>query len=128
MHRTEQSRRWLDKQGERLRKEQRTLREEVERESAGFRTTGTDHVTETGDVAEEEREDAEVAGTVESLESKLWEIDEALGRLAAGTYGRCVECDRDIPKGRLEAVPYVSRCRSCEERLEEEMPRSRREE
>ncbi|MFT7473417.1 MAG: RNA polymerase-binding transcription factor DksA [Verrucomicrobiales bacterium] len=36
------------------------------------------------------------------------EIDAALGRLANGVYGLCVESDLPIPKERLEAIPWAS--------------------
>ena len=36
------------------------------------------------------------------------EIDEALGRLKAGTYGMCVTSGKPIPKERLEAIPWAA--------------------
>jgi DnaK suppressor protein len=41
-------------------------------------------------------------------------IGEALLRLDAGQYGRCVDCDGGIPKRRLRALPFAVRCRACE--------------
>ena len=45
-------------------------------------------------------------------------IDEALGRITDGTYGKCVECDGVIPKTRLNAIPYASMCVRCAEKTE----------
>ena len=45
----------------------------------------------------------------------LARIDDALDRLAAGEYGYCLECGKEIPARRLEALPFAIRCRSCEE-------------
>lgn len=48
----------------------------------------------------------------------LREINSALGRLDAGTYGRCQECGAEIPADRLDAVPYAAFCRACEQKAE----------
>jgi DnaK suppressor protein len=41
------------------------------------------------------------------------EIDQALERVAAGTYGRCGLCGNAIPDERLEAVPWAALCIPC---------------
>ncbi|WP_394289402.1 TraR/DksA C4-type zinc finger protein [Microbacterium sp.] len=38
------------------------------------------------------------------------EVDAALARVAAGTYGVCEVCGRAIPAARLEARPTATRC------------------
>jgi DnaK suppressor protein len=43
---------------------------------------------------------------------------DALGRLDAGRYGHCVDCDKPVPDGRLEARPEASRCVQCQSRRE----------
>jgi DnaK suppressor protein len=48
----------------------------------------------------------------------LSQIDEALRRLEAGTYGKCAECGRDIPEARLKALPFAVLCREDQEREE----------
>lgn len=45
-------------------------------------------------------------------------IDAALGRIDAGTYGRCERCAEPISEERLEALPYATKCIECK-RLEE---------
>lgn len=45
-------------------------------------------------------------------------IDQALKRVSAGEYGKCVECDGVIPKLRLNAIPYTPVCVKCAEALE----------
>jgi DnaK suppressor protein len=42
-------------------------------------------------------------------------IDEALGRLEAGTYGTCVNCGQPVQEKRLEAVPWARHCLDCQE-------------
>ncbi len=44
------------------------------------------------------------------------EIDAALERVAAGTYGVCVSCGLPIPVGRLAARPMATMCVACAER------------
>jgi DnaK suppressor protein len=61
----------------------------------------------------------EVDFTLMQMKSEtLAQIDEALTRLEGGTYGRCLECDREIPEPRLRALPFAFRCRDCQERHE----------
>ena len=38
----------------------------------------------------------------------------ALRRMSEGTYGVCERCHKDIPLGRLRAVPHVRFCVLCE--------------
>jgi DnaK suppressor protein len=56
----------------------------------------------------------------------LRRVDEALGRLASGVYGVCVDCNAEIPTKRLTALPFAVRCRECEELREAGTRRSRR--
>jgi DnaK suppressor protein len=61
----------------------------------------------------------EVDFTLMQMKSEtLAKIDEALQRLAEGTYGRCLDCGREIPGARLVALPFAARCRDCQERQE----------
>src|SRR5205807_162480 len=41
------------------------------------------------------------------------EIDRALAKIKAGTYGICEQCGQPIPKARLKALPYAALCVSC---------------
>jgi RNA polymerase-binding transcription factor DksA len=58
-----------------------------------------------------ERELAEV-GAVRARDAAR-EAEEALGRLAAGTYGTCEVCGAPIPFERLEAIPQARHCVAC---------------
>jgi DnaK suppressor protein len=46
----------------------------------------------------------------ENAERILTEIDDALGLIDTGTYGRCIVCGEAIPDERLAAVPYATLC------------------
>lgn len=48
-----------------------------------------------------------------SAASERAEVDAALERVAAGTYGVCVVCGRVIPVARLEARPFATTCVGC---------------
>ena len=36
----------------------------------------------------------------------------------AGAFGLCVECQAEINRKRLEAVPWASHCITCQEKIE----------
>jgi RNA polymerase-binding protein DksA len=46
----------------------------------------------------------------ENSEQVLAEINEALQRIEAGTYGTCKVCGKEIATERLEAYPWASLC------------------
>ena len=48
-----------------------------------------------------------------SAASERAEVDAALDRVTAGTYGACVVCGRAIPAARLEARPFATTCVGC---------------
>lgn len=49
----------------------------------------------------------------EVVEAALVEIDAAMERLRAGSYGFCISCGRPIPSARLEARPAAPTCLDC---------------
>lgn len=40
-------------------------------------------------------------------------IDSALERIRLGRYGICISCGKEIPKERLEVLPYTVMCVNC---------------
>jgi DnaK suppressor protein len=48
----------------------------------------------------------------------LAEVNAALERLRAGTYGLCEECEQPISPGRLGALPWARLCLRCQEEEE----------
>jgi DnaK suppressor protein len=48
----------------------------------------------------------------------LLQIEAALDRMNAGTYGRCTNCGNNIHPLRLEAVPWARFCIDCQELAE----------
>lgn len=63
--------------------------------------------------AVERQNDEVIYGLNESARSELIQIKQALERIENGEYGICQECGRQIPLGRLKAIPYASYCVEC---------------
>ena len=49
-------------------------------------------------------------GTSDALETRLEHVNDALERIADGTYGTCEVCDKEIEEERLEANPAATTC------------------
>jgi DnaK suppressor protein len=73
---------------------------------------------DTVDLASDNVEQDVTAELLGSSTNALQQIDTALKRIEAGTYGHCEDCQRAIPAARLEALPYTSLCVHCAARDE----------
>ena len=51
---------------------------------------------------------------VAAARRKLADVEEALGRLTAGTFGSCEQCGAAIPVGLLTAAPQTRYCPRCD--------------
>ena len=58
-------------------------------------------------------ERSQVGALVHQALAHLAEVDTALGRLDAGTYGTCEVCGSAIPAGRLVVRPVARTCVGC---------------
>ena len=54
-----------------------------------------------------------VIALVSTMEHRLEAVEYALRQAEEGAYGICERCGQSIPKGRLEAIPYVRTCVRC---------------
>ena len=54
-----------------------------------------------------------------SGEDILDQVEAAIHRIEDGGYGRCEECGEQIPKSRLDAIPYAADCVRCASEQEE---------
>jgi DnaK suppressor protein len=45
-------------------------------------------------------------------------VDAALKRISAGTFGQCLNCEQEINAKRLEAIPWVRYCITCQELID----------
>ncbi len=50
--------------------------------------------------------------------AELDQIEAALQRMEAGTYGECIDCGIQIPAARLHVAPEAARCVPCQEKTE----------
>ena len=73
---------------------------------------------ETDDWAVADLETALDVAEVSRDAGELRELEGAVARMQAGTYGDCEECGKAIPHARLAASPSAPRCIACQEKLE----------
>lgn len=81
------------------------------------------HSSASGDAADAAFDSSgeELASTLAELESKeLAQVERALRRLKAGTYGKCEVCSIRIPVARLNALPFSTLCIKCQREMEAE--------
>ena len=58
-------------------------------------------------------ERAQLTAVRDAARRHLIDIDDALARLDAGTYGLCERCGRPIPPERLAVRPFATTCVPC---------------
>jgi DnaK suppressor protein len=112
--------RFLQSITERLQRERRTLIDELSQQEEQSNNLPGDLQPEL-----EEQAQSEVAsGITETLEERqqdrLGNLDEALARIEAGTFGECQNCGRPISDERLEANPTTAFCGDCASKEEED--------
>ncbi len=65
----------------------------------------------------EQATEAEADEVLEGLESsallEISQINAALSRIEAGTYGECATCGEPVGEKRLEILPHAAQCISC---------------
>ncbi len=80
------------------------------RELGVDRSTSDEGFADSGQVTAER---GEVQALVDTLRETLQDINEALAKLDAGTYGQCESCGGPIADARLEAMPAARLCITC---------------
>jgi RNA polymerase-binding transcription factor DksA len=83
----------------------------LDSELADYDQHPADEGTETHEQQLDETTDMMLAAEADSVAT-------ALARLASGDYGKCVDCGKDIPPARLEAIPEAVRCIEDQARYE----------
>lgn len=102
---------------ERLKKEKAALLEKLEQ----LRVLGQPSAErKEGSPFGKREEEADEASELEKrlalrkrLEESLNEVEHALQKYEAGTYGLCDSCGQAIERARLEAIPQASLCLKC---------------
>ena len=96
-----------------LRDQLATERADLERQLAELETDGSaapdfdENFADSAQVAAEQGENASLAA---NFRDQLTEVEGALERLDAGTYGSCEACGKAIGEARLEAMPAARFC------------------
>lgn len=110
----------LEDMRQRLEAERAEFAESIERATAEVpheRSDVTDGPGETENLVAAEHQ--EVTARVEALaRAAITEIDAALARIDAGTYGQCTACGTAIPPERLDAMPAAAHCVTCKQQVE----------
>lgn len=73
-----------------------------------------------GDTASELTDADNQKALLDNSAQQRAEVEAALARLEAGTYGSCVDCGQSIPEARLEVRPEAARCVQDQEKHEAE--------
>ena len=110
------------KLGEALRSRQRALRADV---AAKLKTQDDprlvglrNRMEDTDDWAAADAMAAHDIALVSRDLAELATVEQALARIADGTYGECGDCGSTIPYERLAAYPAATRCVGCQENAE----------
>lgn len=70
------------------------------------------------DIASEQSDRDVLFAELGAVDNQLAEVEAALGRLQAGTYGVCESTGRAIPAERLRALPWARYSREAAEQIE----------
>lgn len=74
---------------------------------------GLPYDTNFADSSQVNAERGEAEALAAPLREALKDVDDALGRIDAGTYGLCLRCSAPIGSDRLEAMPATRYCITC---------------
>jgi DnaK suppressor protein len=117
---------FLKKARETLEETRAQLLRNVQSELHEGREQTKDEGMDTYDVASDAR-DKEISLILTDRDrDKLQAIDDALARIAEGSYGVCESCESDIAEARLEALPFTRLCINCQAEREKEAKSQRR--
>ena len=95
-----------------LEEERARLREQIQG-LGGQRGVELDYDENFADSGQVTAERGEVEALAVQLRETLTDIEDALAKLDAGTYGSCERCGQPIGDARLEAMPAARLCMTC---------------
>lgn len=98
------------------------LREAEEEQAEAPSRTPHNQVEDIGEQGEQRIREAVAHAEAERDVFELRQIAAALERIAAGSYGICIDCGMEIPRARLSAQLAAARCVECQERFEKRQP------
>ena len=74
-------------------------------------------VQDEGDMADRAEDYEERSIKLNSLESRLSDINKALEKIETGEYGICENCKKKIEGDRLEVNPAAKTCKECMDKI-----------
>ncbi len=101
-----------------LLKEREQIVGEVKQTYESSQEVGQNGIQDIGDEAANIYNKQILLSLNESERKRLQEVDEALDRIANGTYGICEECGCSISLKRLEVRPVAKYCVACLSKME----------
>jgi DnaK suppressor protein len=103
-----------------LQRRRRVLLETARRNEAELESLrGAERDPEFEEGAQTEHEKFTLATLGEVQRRELAQIDAALARFDSGGYGVCLDCEMEIDRKRLDALPYALLCADCANRREQ---------
>lgn len=94
------------------------LRREIEDQGADPDADEVAFVDDAGfsDRSHSTEERSRLISVVKALRSNLRDVERALAKIEAGTYGMCERCGDPIGPERLEALPWAILCIDCKQK------------
>jgi RNA polymerase-binding protein DksA len=101
-----------------LQAQARHLRREIEEQGADPDADEVAFVDDAGfsDRSHSTEERSRLISVVKALRSTLRDVERAIAKMDADTYGRCERCGNVISAERLEALPWAVLCIDCKQK------------
>ena len=101
-----------------LEEQRANLRREILEQGADPNADEVAFVDDAGfsDRSHSTEERSRLISVVKALRSNLRDVDRALAKMDAGTYGTCERCGKPIAPERLEALPWAMLCIDCKQK------------
>ncbi len=107
----------LEEKRDQLRAQLRALEDEISGRDRLSRQVSTEDFDESGgDAASDAVARNQNLAIISSLRDMLERVNNALAKIEAGSYGVCEVCGKNIPKKRLNVLPYATMCTDCRAR------------
>src|SRR5919106_6146490 len=101
-----------------LQKQRRALIKEAAENDQALRSISETREAELEEEAQQERDSRVLEQLDEQQGRRLRDVDDAIARIEAGTYGHCANCHNPIGEQRLRSTPTTTLCRECAELVE----------
>src|ERR1051325_2513069 len=98
---------------DRLQQERRALIEAARDSNKSLNFMSEDQEPELEEEGQQDRDSDLLEHLEEHDQTRIAEIDAALGRMDAGAWGRCERCGKEISEERLRAMPTTTLCEAC---------------